>query len=185
MKTKNYTHIDLSIADQFPIDSVSIILDSSSKFRNQLASRNIIESNFIDLITFNEPSLLVPYLNIAQNISLTEQSNNKKEKNVISKFIYGHHFDHFLPNFMEKKTTCLSQLEKTTVLLFRATSKGKSMIILENLIDDFSIIETRFFIDLVTELAFQLNLRIIITTNQPELLAQPQVNAFNTSSIAK
>ena len=62
---------------------------------------------------------------------------------------------------------------------------ANNIVILSDLIDDFSIVETRYFIDLVTELSLQLDLRIIITTTQSDLLVQPQVIPFANSPIPK
>ncbi|MCZ2490659.1 hypothetical protein [Dellaglioa carnosa] len=185
MQVKKRNEMSGIVEKIFPTNSVSIVLDQSSEFTNQLLDQNLLHSKLIELITVDNLKLLVPYLSVTQNMSLTQKNYKKEEKSIISKLIYGHHFNRHSPNFMDKKITSLNQMDRAIILLFRAVLNNNSIIILTNLIDTFSITETRFFIDFVTELTFQLNLRIIITTNQPELLTQPQVTPFNKSPLIK
>ncbi|WP_409022277.1 hypothetical protein ACE83Q_00960 [Dellaglioa sp. P0083] len=185
MQLKKHTNTTQSLTSLFPIHSVSIILDKSFEFVNQLENQDFINSKSVTLITIEELSLIVPYLNITQNIGLTSKKQLKKTYKTISKLIYGQYFHHYSPNFINKKTTDLSHFDETLILIFRAILNDYSVIILSGLIDEFSIIETRFFIDLVTELTCQLDLSIIITTKQTELLTQPQIIPFTESPIIK
>lgn len=169
----------------FPNNSVSIIYDTTNDFTDQLINKQLVNSKFTALITPSDTTLLVPYLNVSQNMNLTPKNHNENVKRVISKLIYGHVFAHYLPNFVDKKITTLTHTDKTFILLFRTILNANNIVILSDLIDDFSIVETRYFIDLVTELSLQLDLRIIITTTQSDLLVQPQVIPFANSPIPK
>lgn len=183
MKLKKHTNTTQTLNSLFPTHSVSIILDKPFEFINQLENQDFINSKVVTLITIEKLSLIVPYLNITQNISLTSKNQHKKAYNTISKLIYGQYFHNYSPNFINKKITDLSHFDEMLILIFRAILNDYSIIILPDLVDEFSIIETRFFIDLVTELTCQLDLRIIITTKQTELLTQPQIIPFTESPI--